>query len=93
MNKKETLIKLYNAKVESCKDSNMWCGIISDDVLDRIFKNEEALTTIILDLLEIPAFDNHMKDYVNEVICDIAEGNESEGYAHSVEQLVDELLE
>lgn len=93
MNKKEILIKLYNAKVESCKDSNMWCGIISDDVLDRIFKNEEALTTIILDLLEIPAFDNHMKDYVNEVICDIAEGNESEGYAHSVEQLVDELLE
>lgn len=67
MNKKEILIKLYNAKVESCKDSNMWCGIISDDVLDRIFKNEEALTTIILDLLEIPAFDNHMKDYVNEV--------------------------
>lgn len=93
MNKKEILIKLYNAKVESCKDSNMWCGIISDDVLDRIFKNEEALTTIILDLLEIPAFDNHMKDYVNEVICDLAEGNESEGYAHSVEQLVDELLE
>ena len=93
MNKKEILIKLYNAKVESCKDSNMWCGIISDDVLDRIFKNEEALTTIILDLLEIPAFDNHMKDYINEVICDIAEGNESEGYAHSVEQLVDELLE
>ena len=93
MNKKEILIKLYNAKVESCKDSNMWCGIISDDVLDRIFKNEEALTTIILDLLEIPAFDNHMKDYVNEVICDIAEGNESDGYAHSVEQLVDELLE
>lgn len=93
MNKKEILIKLYNAKVESCKDSNMWCGIISDDVLDRIFKNEETLTTIILDLLEIPAFDNHMKDYVNEVICDIAEGNESEGYAHSVEQLVDELLE
>lgn len=71
MNKKETLIKLYNAKVESCKDSNMWCGIISDDVLDRIFKNEEALTTIILDLLEIPAFDNH----INEV----AEGNESDG--------------
>ena len=23
MNKKETLIKLYNAKVESCKDSNI----------------------------------------------------------------------
>ena len=67
MNKKGILIKLYNAKVESCKDSNMWCGIISDDVLDRIFKNEEALTTIILDLLEIPAFDSHMKDYVNEV--------------------------
>ena len=93
MNKKETLIKLYNAKVESYKDSNMWCGIISDDVLDRIFKNEEALTTIILDLLEIPAFDNHMKDYINEVICDIAAGNERDGYAHSVEQLVDELLE
>lgn len=93
MNKKEILIRLYNAKVESYKDSNMWCGIISDDVLDRIFKNEEALTTIILDLLEIPAFDNHMKDYINEVICDIAEGNERDDYAHSVEQLVDELLE
>lgn len=93
MNKKEILIRLYNAKVESYKDSNSWCGIISDDVLDRIFKNEEVLTTIILDLLEMPAFDDHMKDYVNEVISNIAEGCESEGYAHSVEQLADELLE
>ena len=42
---------------------------------------------------ETLTFDNHMKDYINEVICDIAEGNESDGYAHSVEQLVDELLE
>lgn len=83
MNKKEILIRLYNAK-----DSNSWCGIISDD-----FKNEEVLTTIILDLLEMPAFDDHMKDYVNEVISNIAEGCESEGYAHSVEQLADELLE
>lgn len=93
MNKKETLIRLYNAKVESYKDSDSWCGIISDNVLDRIFKNEEVLTTIILDLLEIPAFDDHKKDYVNEVISNIAEGYENEGYAHSVEQLVDELLE
>lgn len=93
MNKKETLIRLYNAKVESYKDNNSWCGIISDDVLDRIFNNEEAFTTIILDLLGIPTFDDHMKDYVDEVISGIAEGHESEGYAHSVEQLVDELLE
>lgn len=94
MNKKEILIKLYNAKVESCKDSNMWCGIISDDVLDRIFKNEEAFERIILDMLGYGEFDDGWKDYISEVVYDLAtRGQTGEGYANSVEELVDEILE
>lgn len=49
---------------------------------------------IILDMIGCVDLDDRWKDYVDEVIYDLAtRGQTGEGYANSVEELVDEILE
>lgn len=92
MEKREILIRLFNAELESWKSSNNWYGIIDEDVLDTMYKNEERYEYIILDMLDLK-IDNDWKDYIGEVIYDLAKYNKTvEGYANSVEELADEIL-
>lgn len=94
MEKREVLIRLYNAKVESWKTTREWYGIIDENVLDTICRNEEMFEDIILDMICCGDLDDRWKDYVSEVIYDLAtRGQTGEGYANSVEELVDEILE
>lgn len=93
MEKREVLIRLYNAKVESCKTTREWYGIIDENVLDTICRNEEMFEDIILDMIGCGDLDDRWKDYVSEVIYDLAtRGQTGEGYANSIEELVDEIL-
>lgn len=92
MEKREVLIKLFNAELESWKSSNNWYGIIDENVLDIMYKNEERYKYIILDMLDLK-FDDDWEDYICEVIYHLAKYNETaEGYANSIEELVDEIL-
>ena len=94
MEKREVLIRLYNAKVERWKTTREWYGIIDENVLDTICRNEEMFEDIILDMIGCVDLDDRWKDYVGEVIYDLAtRGQTGEGYANSVEELVDEILE
>lgn len=94
MEKREVLIRLYNAKVESWKTTREWYGIIDENVLDTICRNEEMFEDIILDMIGCVDLDDRWKDYIDEVIYDLAtRGQTGEGYANSVEELVDEILE
>ena len=94
MEKREVLIRLYNAKVKSWKTTREWYGIIDENVLDTICRNEEMFEDIILDMIGCGDLDDRWKDYVSEVIYDLAtRGQTGEGYANSVEELVDEILE
>ena len=94
MEKREVLIRLYNAKGESSKTTREWYGIIDENVLDTICRNEEMFEDIILDMIGCVDLDDRWKDYVGEVIYDLAtRGQTGEGYANSVEELVDEILE
>lgn len=94
MEKRETLIRMYNVRVQTWKDSKSWYGIIDENVLDTIYKNEEAFERIILDMLGYGEFDDGWKDYISEVVYDLAtRGQTGEGYANSIEELVDEILE
>ena len=48
----------------------------------------------ILDMIGCGDLDDRWKDYVGEVIYDLAtRGKTGEGYANSIEELVDEILE
>ena len=94
MEKREVVIRSYNAKVENWKTTREWYGIIDENVLDTICRNEEMFEDIILDMIGCGDLDDRWKDYVSEVIYDLAtRGQTGEGYANSVEELVDEILE
>lgn len=68
-----------NAKVESWKTTREWYGIIDENVLDTICRNEEMFEDIILDMIGCVDLDDRWKDYVDR-------GQTGEG-------LVDEILE
>lgn len=77
--------------MESWKSSDDWYGIIDENVLDTMYKNEERYKYIILDMLGIE-FDDNWSDYIFHTIIDLADRKHTEGLASSVEELVDILL-
>lgn len=56
MDKREVLTKLYTVKLKNRLEIEKWYGILADEVLDTIYKQEVRLEHIIYEMLGLDKF-------------------------------------